>query len=266
MKAILCLLLALLPFPICMNETAPSVQTVSSSLSEGVYSWYVKRNREHKQPVLPPEFAFLDGVNAFYCDTRHPDDKVLYLTFDAGYENGNISAILDAMKEEDVKGSFFVLSHLVTENTALVRRMLDEGHLVCNHTARHRDLSKADRASFAGELADMERIYRDALGCEISRFYRPPEGRFSKENLEYAKELGYATVFWSFAYADWSNEAQPEPNAAIQKILSNTHPGAVILLHPTSETNARIMRELIRSWKALGYRFETVAELCRSDG
>ncbi len=241
------------PFGIC--DSAPTHS------GEGAYRWYVKRNDEHKTPVLPGEFSFLSEHSGWYCDIRPNPEKKLYLTFDAGYENGNIEKILDVLKAEQVPCAFFILEHLVTAETPLVRRMLDEGHLVCNHTASHKNLSRSSAAEFKAELERMEKIYRDTVGCEIARYFRPPEGAFSIDNLRTACEMGYRTVFWSFAYADWDNKHQPDPKAAIEKILLHTHPGAVLLLHPTSETNAKILPELIRAWRDLGYTFGTLDEL-----
>ena len=227
--------------------------------------WYTKRNTEHRQPPIEPAYSYIEQYDAYYVDKRHADtaeDKVLYLTFDAGYENGNITKILDTLKRENVPGAFFVLGHLIRKNKDLVLRMKEEGHLVCNHTMHHRDMTKiTNEAEFSHELHDLEALYREEIGGEMARYYRPPEGRFSEENLKLAQKLGYKTVFWSFAYADWDNERQPDPEGAIRKILDHTHNGAVILLHPTSATNAAILPELIAKWREMGYRFGTLDEL-----
>ena len=209
---------------------------------------------------------FVEKLGGFFIDKNKTDsdtDKVVYLTFDAGYENGNVEKILDTLKDKEVRGAFFVLGNLVTSNTDLVKRMADEGHLVCNHTYHHRDMSKyTDKAEFALELTSLEDAYRKLTGREMSKYYRPPEGRFTEQNLKLAQEMGYSTVFWSFAYADWDNNKQPSAEYALKKILSNVHNGAVILLHPTSSTNAKIMPQLIDSLKSSGYRFGTLDELC----
>ena len=228
-------------------------------------SFYVKRNSDHRQPMLDSAFSYIEQYDAFYVDKRHGDDcveRVLYLTFDAGYENGNVEKILDVLKSEGVPGAFFILDNLIKRNASLVRRMRDEGHLVCNHTMRHRDMSKiSDPAVFAKELHSLEDLYREEIGGEMAKYYRPPEGRFSRKNLEMAQALGYKTVFWSFAYADWDNAKQPSEEAAVKKILDNTHNGAIILLHPTSATNAAILPRLIREWRSMGYRFGSLDEL-----
>ena len=231
----------------------------------GPASFYVKRNADHRQPILDSAFSYIEEYDAFYVDKRHGDDcddRVLYLTFDAGYENGNIEKILDVLKAENVPGAFFVLENLIRRNTEIVRRMRDEGHLVCNHTMNHPDMTKiTDSESFSNELHGLETLYSEMVGGEMPKYYRPPEGRFSKENLEMAQSLGYKTIFWSFAYADWDNNKQPSEEYAIKKVLDNTHNGAVILLHPTSATNAAILSRLIKEWRRMGYRFGTLDEL-----
>ena len=190
------------------------------------------------------------------------DDKVVYLTFDAGYENGNVEKILDTMKEEQVTGAFFILSNLIDRNPQLVLRMANEGHIVANHTSSHKDMTSVDNIdAFASELETLNAKYQALTGKPMAHYYRPPEGRFDERGLSFAKELGYKTVFWSFAYADWDNTKQPSAEYAKKKIFDNLHNGAVILLHPTSATNAQILGEVIRELKAEGYRFGTLDEL-----
>ncbi len=229
------------------------------------YNWYCVHVKDHVQPQVDAGLSFIEDLGGYYIDrcNRDPeaDDKVIYLTFDAGYENGNITRILDVLKEEDVKGSFFILGNLITKNTELVRRMADEGHTVGNHTVHHRDMSSAADEVLLEELRALEELYRTHVGGELSHFYRPPEGRFSRENLECLQKNGYKTVFWSFAYPDWSNDKQMSPEKAKRIILDNVHNGEVMLLHPTSDTNASILRDVIRTLKEMGYRFGTLEEL-----
>lgn len=242
-----------------LSLLTPTVQTVSAS--SGCH-WYIKHAGDHTQPPRDPCFSFMDAYQAYYLDTKSCEsDKVIYLTFDAGYENGNIAKILDVLKEENVPAAFFILQNLVYKNKDLLTRMTEEGHLVCNHTAHHKDMSKATKEEFEAELKEMEKVYREGTGYELAKFYRPPEGNFVEDNLAWAQELGYSTVLWSFAYADWDNTRQPDPERAKKKILSNTHPGEILLLHPTSDTNAAIMKDLITCWKNDGYRFGTLTEL-----
>ena len=238
--------------------TEASAETVHTSASPA-YNWYFKRTDDGSRPPIPPEMSFITEHGGVFLGE---DEPVIYLTFDAGYENGNVEKILDVLKEENVPAAFFVLENLVTRNTDLVKRMAEEGHTVCNHTARHGDMSAASKEEFTSELEAMEKIYRDTIGQEIGKYYRPPEGRFSRENLMWAQEMGYCTVFWSCAYADWDNGRQMEPAQAKEKLMKGTHNGEVLLLHPTSSTNAAILSDLIRQWKEMGYRFGTLDELC----
>ena len=228
------------------------------------FHWYCKRNSEHKQPALDTNMQFIEKNGGYYVDKAHGDaceEKVIYLTFDVGYENGNVEKIMDVLKAEDVKGAFFILGNVIERNPELVKRMESEGHLVCNHTTTHKNLVGADKETFNKEITTLENMYKELTGKEMSKFYRPPEGTFDKTMLERAKELGYKTVFWSFAYADWDNKKQMSEEKALEKILSNLHNGEIMLLHPTSETNAKIMERLVKELKSQGYRFGTLDEL-----
>lgn len=233
----------------------------------GAKSWYCVRNKDHRQPLVGSDLSFAESLGAYYIDHNHGDndsEKVIYLTFDAGYENGNVEKILDVMKEKQVTGAFFVLENLIVKNTELVVRMADEGHLVCNHTAKHPDVTKFDSfEEFKSEIESLENVYREYTGREMSKYFRPPEGRFDTRSLEYARDMGYKTVFWSFAYEDWDNGKQMDREAAKKKILDNMHNGAVILLHPTSATNAAVLGEVIDELKVLGYSFGTLDELTK---
>ena len=231
--------------------------------STKAYNWYCKKNDRHEIPMLDSEFSFINKYGGYYADLNVGNrNKVIYLTFDAGYENGNIEKILNTLKKHDATAAFFVLENLVIRNTELVKRMADEGHLICNHTKSHPDMTKVtDKTRFALQLSALSDIIREKCGVECAKFYRPPEGKFSEENLQYAKELGYKTVFWSFAYADWDNNRQPSREDAIKKILDNAHPGEIMLLHPTSKTNADILDEVLTALEKEGYRFASLNEL-----
>ena len=214
--------------------------------------------------IAAPELRAVEKHGGYYIDHRHNEgneEKVVYLTFDAGYENGNVEKILDVLKENEVPAAFFVLEHLVVANSDLVRRMADEGHLVCNHTATHKNLSAANKETVCKELARLEAAC-EGIGVVTAPFFRPPEGSFSLELLDTVHSLGYKTVFWSFAYADWDNNKQPSEDLAMRTVMDNIHNGAVLLLHPTSATNAAILPRVIGELKAEGYRFGTLRELC----
>ena len=199
--------------------------------------WYCARAGEHRQPTADPALRVIEQHGGYYIDHTHTDptadDKVVYLTFDVGYENGNVARVLDALKAEGATGAFFILGHVAESESELVRRMADEGHLVCNHTYSHRNLCGLGEGALEAELSHLEEVTRSMAGVEIAKYYRPPEGKFDVSMLDEAQRLGYKTVFWSFAYADWDNAKQPSEEFAKRKILDNLHNGAVILLHPT---------------------------------
>lgn len=229
-----------------------------SSLETG--SWGLSFRQEGTAPIGNAGQDQLKQYDAVYIgDTSQ---KVLYLTFDAGYENGSTEKILDVLKKHQVSAAFFLVGNYIERNGDLVRRMAQEGHLVGNHTMHHYDMSKlTDKAAFQKELTDLEALYRETTGQDMPKFYRPPQGTYSQENLEMAKELGYKTVFWSLAYVDWMNDKQPTKEEAFSKLLPRTHNGAVVLLHSTSQTNAQILDELLTKWKDEGYRFGRLEEL-----
>ena len=229
------------------------------------HQWYCKHAKDHVQPILDQRLAFIEDYNAYYIDRRHSDanaeEKVIYLTFDAGYENGNIEKTLDILREEEVPAAFFILDTMLYKSEDLVKRMVNEGHTVANHTARHKDMSQYSNEAFLAELHTLETLYKEKIGGEMAKYYRPPEGVFSRENLACAAENGYKTIFWSFAYPDWDNHKQMSPEKAKQIVLDNLHNGEVMLLHPTSNTNAQILADVIREARAQGYRFGTLDEL-----
>ena len=230
----------------------------SSALTTG--SWGLSFRQEGAPPIGNAGKDQLRQYQAAYIGDV--GEKVLYLTFDAGYENGCTAQILDTLKEKQVSAAFFLVGNYIQRSPDLVRRMVDEGHIVGNHTMHHYDMSKlSDKAAFSKELTDLEALYQETTGRELPKFYRPPQGIYSEENLKMAQELGYKTVFWSLAYVDWNNDAQPTKEAAFAKLLPRTHNGAVVLLHSTSKTNVEILGELIDKWKADGYRFGTLDEL-----
>ena len=223
-------------------------------------SWGLSFQTEGRPPVGSASQSVLAQYDAAYLgDTR---EKVLYLTFDAGYENGCTAQILDVLKAHRVPAAFFLVGNYLERNPELVQSMVDEGHTVGNHTWSHPDMSKiADKDAFVRELGKVEEKYKEITGQELERYYRPPQGIYSEENLKLARELGYKTVFWSLAYVDWNNDAQATPEQAFSKLIPRVHNGAVVLLHSTSKTNAAILDELQTKWENLGYSFAPIEEL-----
>ena len=227
-------------------------------------SWGLKFNGEGEPPTGNASSAQLSQFDAVYMGD--PEEKVLYLTFDAGYENGCTEKILDTLKAHQVQATFFLVGDYLERNPDLVRRMASEGHTVGNHTMNHPDMSKIqNQDAFARELEDMAQLYQQITGQTLARLYRPPQGIYSEDNLKMARDLGYHTVFWSLAYQDWNNNAQPSREQAFAKLLPRTHNGAIVLLHSTSATNAEILTELLTRWEEMGYRFATVDTLFEGD-
>ncbi len=227
------------------------------------YAWYCKRSGRN-QPEISEEELLISKYSAYSID-RSVDDtserKVIYLTFDCGYENGNTAKILDTLEKENVPAAFFLLDNIILQNTDLVTRMVKSGHLVCNHTKNHKNLCAATKEEIADDLSELEKIYEENIGAKMTKYFRFPEGKYSESALKSVSELGYKTIFWSFAYDDWDNARQMRPEKAIKKILNNTHNGAVMLFHPTSKVNANIMPVLITEWRKMGYTFGTLDEL-----
>lgn len=223
-------------------------------------AWGLSFRQEGAAPLGPASSETLREYDAAYLgDTS---ENVIYLTFDAGYENGCTAQILDTLKKHEASAAFFLVGNYIQQNADLVRRMVDEGHTVGNHTMHHYDMSKiSDEASFSKELSDLEDLFREATGKELPKYYRPPQGVYSESNLQMAKKLGYHTVFWSLAYVDWQNDAQPTRDQAFSKLIPRIHPGAVVLLHSTSQTNAEILDELLTKWEDMGYTFGEVSDL-----
>lgn len=243
-----------------IRNAGESRSVVSDAVALESQDWGLGFSEEGQPPTGMATVEELKEYQTYFLgDTAQ---KKLYLTFDAGYENGNTEPILDALKKHKVKATFFVVGHYLETAPELVERMVEEGHTVGNHTYHHYDMSKiSDKASFTEEIQSVEEKYQEITGKEMVKYYRPPQGKYSLENLNMAKELGYHTFFWSLAYVDWNQNAQPSHDDAFEKLMSRVHPGAIVLLHNTSSTNAEIMEELLTKWEAEGYSFGTLDEL-----
>ena len=225
-------------------------------------AWGLSFRQEGAAPMGTASSQALKDYDAAYIGPA--GEKVIYLTFDAGYENGCTGKILDVLKKHKAPAAFFLVGNYIERNADLVRRMVAEGHIVGNHTMHHYDMSKlSDPAAFEKELKDLEELFRETTGKELPKYYRPPQGIYSEENLRMAKELGYRTVFWSLAYVDWKGDNQPTREQAFSKLLPRIHDGAVVLLHSTSQTNAEILDELLTKWEEMGYRFGSIEALFR---
>ena len=235
-------------------------QPSSASLSAQSENWGLGFQEEGTRPSGNASIEELKQYNAWYA--QDTDEKIIYLTFDAGYENGNMPAILDALHKHQVHATFFVVGTLIREKPELIREISDAGHTVGNHTMTHPDMSSiSSMQGFQKELQDVEKLYQSATGSSMPKYYRPPRGIYSPVNLSMAKELGYKTFFWSLAYVDWYQDKQPTKEEAFEKLLGRIHPGAIVLLHSTSSTNADILDELLTRWETMGYSFGNLQDL-----
>ena len=222
-------------------------------------NWGLGFGTEGKPPTGNASAEELKKYNAYFIgDTTQ---NTIYLTFDCGYENGNTELILDALKKHDVKATFFVVGNFLETSPEIVKRMIAEGHTVGNHTYHHLDMSSiSSMDAFKKETQDVENLFEQITGTPITKFYRPPQGKYNIENLKMAQELGYHTFFWSLAYVDWYQDKQPTKDEAFGKLLKRIHPGAIVLLHSTSSTNAQILDELLTKWEEMGYTIKPMTE------
>lgn len=225
-------------------------------------NWGLGFQQEGQPPTANTTPEQLEKFGAYYIgDTSK---KVIYLTFDAGYENGYTPEILDALKKHNVKATFFLVGNYIATSPDLVKQMVEEGHNVANHTYSHPNMANiSSKDSFYKELKDLENAFKDATGTEMKRYYRPPQGKYCINNLKMAQEMGYTTFFWSLAYVDWYNDKQPTKEQAFKKLLGRIHPGAIVLLHSTSKTNAEILDELLTKWEEMGYTFGSLDDIVK---
>lgn len=227
-------------------------------------SWGLSFREEGKPPEGNADQAELARYDAFYLGDT--DQKTIYLTFDAGYETGYTASILDVLKAHKVQAAFFMTGSFISENPELVQRIQKEGHTAGNHTATHPDLSSiASKEAFKNELEAVEKAYQNCTGRNMKKFYRPPRGKYSTANLKMAQSMGYHTFFWSLAYVDWYQDRQPSREEALDTLTRRIHPGAIVLLHSTSQTNSLILDELLDIWTDLGYSFGSLEDLAASE-
>ena len=237
----------------------PSIVSDTSSLSTKAIGWSWLYSSRDSADLLKKYKGYGFG------DTSQ---KVIYLTFDEGYENGYTESILNTLKANNVQAAFFVTKSYVTgsyngvPDSELLKRMSNEGHIIANHSVNHKSMPKfTDENAFNAELTGVEEAVNNIPGCRMSKYFRPPEGTFSELSLYYTQKLGYKSVFFSLAYQDYNVDNQPDPGEAKTKLLKNTRNGMICLLHAVSKTNAVILDSLIKEWKSQGYEFKTLDNL-----
>ena len=255
-KKILLCLLVLLILPLSTNMV--NAECISD---ESELNWYYVPNNKGATPEGAKECKdFLKENDGYYVGNTN--EKVLYLTFDEGYEKGNTGAILDTLKKVKVPAAFFVVKPFIDSQPELIKRMVDEGHLVCNHSNHHPSMASiSDINEFKKEFTDVEDAFKSLTKKDMPKYFRPPMGKYSKTSLMRTKELGYKTIFWSFAYKDWLVDDQPDASFAINKIKSGMHSGAIVLLHAVSDTNTQILEQILTELKKEGYTFKSLDEL-----
>lgn len=244
----------------CALPHFPSELSAETSGKVTVSDWGLSFQNPGKTPVANVSSEYLRQFDSYFVADE--TKNVIYLTFDAGYENGNMPKILDALKKHNAPAAFFLVGNFIDREPELVKRMVEEGHIVGNHTASHPDMSAISSADkFKEELDTLAEKYKEVTGQEMKKFYRPPQGKFSESNLKMAQEQGYTTVFWSLAYVDWYDNKQPAPDDAMNTLTSRIHPGAIVLLHSTSKTNGEILDSLLTKWEEMGYTFGSLEDL-----
>ena len=244
--------------PTLMRERVLVEDTDYSLYDNTLYAWWFKRNDNHEQSGCQEDFD-ITQYDAHYIVPV--SEKKMYITFDCGYENGFTPDMLDVLKEEQVTAAFFVTQTFIRDNVDLVKRMKEEGHLVCNHTVTHPSMPGKSVEEQRKELLDCENYMKQATGYELDLFYRPPKGEYSQRSLQVAKDLGYTTVFWSMAYLDYDVNNQPSREHVVEHFKKYYHPGAIPLLHNVSQANHDALRQVLQDLKKEGYTFGSLYDL-----
>ncbi|SER04540.1 peptidoglycan-N-acetylmuramic acid deacetylase [Virgibacillus subterraneus] len=228
-------------------------------LASSGYGWGFKKNTEHKIPDIGEYKEILDEFGSYYADDS--GEKVLYVTFDNGYEQGYTDEVLDVLQKENVPSAFFLTGHYVKSQPDLVKRMVDEGHIIGNHSYHHPDFTIVSKETMKKELETLEQAVADVSTQKELKYLRPPKGVFNKKTLKWSNELGYIHIFWSLAFTDWNTSEQKGWKYAYENIMKQIHPGAVILLHTVSSDNAQALDKLITELKKQGYTFKSLDHL-----
>lgn len=259
------IVIAIFTFSIITTSTnQTTIQTSSQSidnLSNKKIEWGIKRNDNHEQPDLgSTNKKILDENKGISMGNEN--SKKVYLTFDEGYEAGYTEKILETLKQNEVKATFFITAHYVNTKPELVQKMIDEGHIIGNHTVNHKSMPTLSLEEIKKEVINLHTTIYEKFNYEM-KYIRPPKGEYSEKSVAYCNTLGYTTVMWSFAYDDWDENKQGREDYAKKKILDNIHNGAVILLHGNSKDNTNVLDSCIKEIKAMGYQFASLDEFER---
>lgn len=234
------------------------IQTNANTTSNQKIGWGIKRNDNHEQPNVGSKNKKVLEENQGIC-LGNKEKKNIYLTFDEGYEAGYTPQLLSTLKENQVKATFFITAHYVNSQPDLVKQIIDEGHIIGNHTVNHKSMPELTQDKIKTEVMDLHQVIHDKFGYEM-KYIRPPKGEFSENTLQITNQLGYKTVMWSFAYEDWNEDKQPNEETSKKKILDNLHNGEIMLLHGNSKTNTNILDAVIKEAKNMGYEFKSLDE------
>lgn len=256
---ILILITAIFSFSvIAMNTEENAIETNANSLSNQKIGWGIKRNDNHEQPDVGSNNKKVLEENKGIC-LGNKEKKNIYLTFDEGYEAGYTPQLLSTLKKNQVKATFFITAHFVNTQPDLVQQMIDEGHIIGNHTVNHKSMPELTEEKIKTEVMDLHQVINEKFNYEM-KYIRPPKGEFSENTLQVTNRLGYTTVMWSFAYEDWNEDKQPDETSSKKKVLDNLHNGEIMLLHGNSKTNTNILDSIIKEAKNMGYEFKSLDE------
>lgn len=223
------------------------------------YGWGFTRNSDHSTPSIGSYESIIEGTNSYFVgDTSK---KVLYLTFDAGYDNGVLEEIIQVLDEKNIKASFFITGDFINRFSDLVIKLEKSGHLLCNHSYSHKSINKMTKDEIKEDIEKLEKTYYDLTKKEIAKYFRPPKGDFDKESLMNVSNLGYKSIFWSMAHFDWDTNKQLSVEKTEKIVLDNLHNGAIILMHSVSISNARSLPNIIDKAIEQGYRFDLLTSL-----
>ena len=252
------LLVAIFSFSVVSSNNQKTVSTNADIAGSQKIEWGIKRADNHEQPDVGAANKKVLEENGGIC-LGNNDKKYIYLTFDEGYEAGYTSDILKTLKENGVSATFFITGHYLNSAGDLVKQMLEDGHLVGNHTVNHKSMPELTEEQIKKEVMDLHQAVYEKFSYEM-KYFRPPKGEFSENSIKVTNTLGYKSVMWSFAYADWDEKKQPSNEKAKETILSNVHNGEIMLLHATSKTNTEILGDVIKEIKDMGYEFKNLDE------
>lgn len=248
----------LIIFSICVMQLNGSTTISTSVQNDKTLGWGIKRASNNMQPDVGATNKKVLEENGGICLGKDTE-KVIYLTFDEGYEAGYTESILNILKENEVKATFFITSHYLNTAAELVQRMIDEGHIVGNHTVNHPSMPSISNEEIEKEIMPLHQAVYEKFNYEM-KYIRPPKGEFNERTLKKSEELGYKTVMWSFAYFDWDEKKQPSIDEAKKMIINNFHNGEIMLLHPNSKTNSEVLDSIIKEAKNQGYEFKLLNE------